>query len=250
MTLRAAPFFPQLATGDGTTTDFAIPFAYLDPTHINVLVGVGSAGVLKVLGTDYIILTPSTDKGLYKTWVPSNTGQSIIRFLATKIPIAASNNIQMFRNTPIARPGPANKIQVGPDTSLYAHFRMEERDDLIFKLDFAFTQVQLDAATAQALIAPCDGYITGLETDITEVITTGGTVGVNVESTAVTGMVVTVANSAAAGKHQTAVPTTQQASYTVVKRGQNLSVTATSFATAGALKGKVLFQPADLASYG
>lgn len=250
MTLRAAPFWPKLLTGDGVTTDFLIPFPILDPTHLNVLVGVGSAGVLKTLGTDYVILTQSTDKGLYKTWTVSNSGSPIIRFLPTKIPAATSNNIQLFRNTPIARPSPANGLQVGPDTALYAHFRKEEQDDLALQLPFFFSATNLAAHTSQVITAPCDGYITGIQTDVTEVITTGGTVGANIESTAVTGMVVTIANSAAAGKQQSAVPTTQQASYTIVKRGQQLSITATSFATAGAVAGYLTFQPADLATYG
>lgn len=246
MTVRVAPYFPQLFTGDGVTTDFTIPFAFLAPSHVNVFVG----GVLKTLGTDYVILGQSTDKGLYKTWTVSPQGNSIVRFLPTKIPAASANNIAMYRNTPIARPGPSNTIQMGPDTALYTHLRREELDDAIIKLDFFFSATALAAGTAQALVAPCDGYVTGIETDVTEVVTTGGSVGLNVESTAVTGMVVTVANSAAAGKLQTAVPTTQQATYTVVKKGQSLSVTAASFATAGALRGRVSFQPADLASYG
>lgn len=249
MTVRAAPYFPQVLTSDGVTTDYAIPFPYLDGTHINVTTGTGAAAVLKTLGTDYIILTPSTDKGLYKTWAPSSSGSSIIRFLATKVP-ANNVTIQLYRNTPIARPSPSNKVQIGPDSALYAHFRLEELNDQTIQVPFFFSATALAAHTGQSFTMPCDGYIAGLQTDITEVITTGGTVGVSIESTAVTGMVVTVANSAAAGKQLSAVPTTQQASYTIAKKGQQITVTAASFATAGALAGVVTIQPADLASYG
>lgn len=241
MTARLAPYFPSTYTGDAATTDFNITFSFLDPKHIRVVVG----GVLKTLGTDYVVLGGSTAETMYTTHVPKNVNQSIVRFLAGKIPAASSNNIQFFRNTPIGRDG-TKTLEMGPDTALYAHFRRQELDDQTFKLDYFINATDLAAHTSQALVAPFDGYITGIESDVTEVITTGGTVGASVESTTVTGMVITVANSAAAGKHQVAAPSAQQASYTKVSRGQAISITNASFATAGAVKGKLWFQPADL----
>lgn len=241
MTARLAPYFPQTYSGDAVTTDFNIPFAFLDPAHVRVIVG----GVLKTLGTDYAILGGSTAEAMYTSHIPKNVNQSIVRFLPGKIPASSANNINLLRNTPISRASGKNIMQ-GPDTALYAHFRQQEQDDNIVKLDFFINATDLAAHTSQALVAPCDGYITGLETDVTEVVTTGGTVGASIESTAVTGMVVTVANSAAAGKHQEATPSAQQASYTVIKKGQAISITNASFATAGALKGKLRIQPADL----
>jgi hypothetical protein len=64
--------------GDGSTTDFAIGFLYLDPTHIEVRVG----GSLKTLNTDYTITTSGT----------------VISFTAA--PAAGSLNIVFTRATP------------------------------------------------------------------------------------------------------------------------------------------------------
>jgi hypothetical protein len=247
MTARTAPYWPQTYTGDGTTSNFALGFAILDNAHLRVVV----AGVLKTLGTDYIVTDSApVTPALYTSHIPgADTSVKHVQFLTGKIP-ANSASIKFYRNTPIARPSPSKKVEIGPDVALYAHFRQQERDDNLVLLPFAFTQTALLAGTAQALVAPCDGYIASLETDVTVAVTTGGNIGATIEPSganqAVTGMVATIANSAAVGAQQVVNPTTAQASYTVVKKGQAINITAASFATAGALRGVLAIQPADL----
>ena len=89
-------------------------------------------------------------------------------------------------------------------------------------------------------------YVALLDANNTEAIGTGGTVKVQVAGSDVTGMSVTIANSAAVGKKYQAGPTTAQASYTQVKKGQTVSVVNASFATSGAVAGYVEIQEADL----
>jgi hypothetical protein len=234
MTARSAPYFPQTATGDGTTKNFAVPFDFLADSHLIVI----NNGVLAALGTDYTIQgsAPNTP-AIYTSHVSgADTSKKHVQFVT-----APGNG-----NTPIARPSPANKIQQGPDVALFAHYRNQEIDDLPIVLVGDFGQTALLAPTALSFVAPMDGYVTGMDTYVTGVITTGGTLTAKIDGTTITGMVATVANSAPVGKVNSGVPSAQQASYTKVRRGQTITVLPASFATAGDVRVELKLQPADL----
>lgn len=243
---RRAPFFPLILSGDGATKEFALDFPVLDPSHLKVIVG----GALKVLGTDYFFETNApVTPALYASHIPgADTSKVKIRFAAA--PANSANNIKVYRNTPIARPStPSNPMQ-GPEVSLYSHFRNQEWDDAIVQVGGdsggAFGQTALLAGTALSFVAPEDGYITNLDSIVLTAITTGGTLAVAVDGVAVTGITQTIANSAAVGASQRTAPSVAQASYTKVQRGQTITVTPASFATAGNVKVTVEIQPADL----
>lgn len=109
-------------------------------------------------------------------------------------------------------------------------------------IPFDFNETDLLAGTAQNLVAPCAGYITGIRAIVQKAVTTGGAITVEANTVAVTGLAVTVADGAAAGTVYSdsvlKIPTG------LVAAGDDLTVTpAAAFATAGAVKGYLVFEP-------
>lgn len=215
-------------TGDGTTKNFEIGFEFISENDVRVTVG----DVLKVRGTDYVMQDPSAGMGK----------NALIAFASAP---ANASAIKFYRNTPIAVPAKNPTMShLGERVALY---RMQEREETTRRIDYTINATDLAAGTAQVIIAPCDGYIEANEVMVTEAVGTGGDITVEVAGTAVTGLTCTLANSAAIGKVVSDVPTTPHDATTQVKRGQKITVTpAAAFATTGAVKGYLTFQPADL----
>lgn len=229
----AAPRFPISATADGVLTTFALGFPVIHENHIRVI----KNGVLMVKGTDYAVQDPSATKV---------GGWPKIKFLGA-VP-TNGHVIKMYRNTPLA--AESVTMEMGPRTALYALYRKEElENDMRLLVGFAaggdIGQVALLAPTAVSFVAPCDGYLEELDTLVTKAVTTGGTLTVAVDGVAVTGMVATIANSAAVGANQRVAPSVAQSTTTKVRRGQTITVTPASFATAGDVRVGLELQPAD-----
>jgi hypothetical protein len=215
-------------TGDGVTKVFQTGFEFISESDVRVVV----SGVLKTRGTDYSIQNPTNGAGK----------GSNIAFNAAPANSAA---IKFFRNTPIAVP--VKNPTISHLMERVAIYRMQERDESLQRdMPFFISATDLAAHTTQSIVAPCDGYIEYLETSVAEAIGTGGNITVSVDGVAVTGLSVTIANSAAAGKTQNDTPTTPHDASTVVKRGQTIQVLCPSFATSGAVRGVVRIQPSDV----
>lgn len=222
---RTAPFFPKtLGTADGTVTDFTIGFPFLHEDHLRVF----DNGTLKTKGTDYTIQDP-TSKVTAK-----------VHFLTAP---ANTHTITIDRNTPIDQY--KSNPQIGDQSAQQALYRSQERDDGGRTVTAVFGQTALLAGTALSFTAPCDGYITKQSSEVLKAITTGGTLTLAVAGATVTGSTITVANAAAVGAYQEGAPSAQQASYTKVRKGQTITVTPASFATAGDIEAKVYIQPGD-----
>lgn len=104
-------------------------------------------------------------------------------------------------------------------------------------------QTDLLASTLQDIVAPYAGYVSQLRSCVQVAVTTGGTIGVNVNTVGVTGMSVTVANAATKGTRAASGPTTKRSTTTVVSAGDRISLVPASFATAGAVNCEVEFEP-------
>lgn len=116
------------------------------------------------------------------------------------------------------------------------------------RLDWNAEQVSVLAGTTAAieLIAPCAGYISKLAVVVRAAVTTGGDVTVKIGTTDVTGLAVTVANSATKGTTGTDTPTTFHGATTVVAKGDRIQIVfADTFDTAGALDGYLEIDPAE-----
>jgi hypothetical protein len=215
-------------TGDGTTTTYEIGFPFLDEADVRVLV----AGALKVRGTDYNVQNP----------VAGNGKKALIKFASAP---ANAATVKFYRNTPIVPV--AKTLNISNRDALTALYRNQEFDEAPLQLPFTINATDLAAGTAQSSVAQCDGYIDLITTRVDTAIVTGGDITVEVGGTAVTGLTVTVANSAAVGTTQNDAPTTPRSSTTKVKRGQVITVTpAAAFNGGGAMSGYLTFQPADL----
>lgn len=106
-------------------------------------------------------------------------------------------------------------------------------------LQFAINETDTLAGTAQELISPVDGFITGLDVIIQKTVTTGGVVTVEINGVAVAGLSVTVPNSATKGSKFTDTATLGAASR-AVKKFDRITVTpSAAFDVAGALAGNV-----------
>lgn len=108
-----------------------------------------------------------------------------------------------------------------------------------FHLQFSIPQTELLAGTAIDLVAPVDGFVSGMGVVVQTAVTTGGTVTANVNGNAVDGLSVEVENSATKGTVVTDGPTAAHPSR-VVKKGDRISIVpSAAFDTAGALNGYI-----------
>lgn len=224
---RAAPYYPKtIGTGDGTNKDFTIGDPFLDADHLRVF----QNGVLKTLTTDYVVLDPTSPDAATVRFVTAPTNGHVIKYA---------------RNTPVARYS-GNPV-IGNTDALQARYRMEEDADKRIVLEGVYGQTALLAGTALSFVAPCDGFIEKLISEIKAAVTTGGAITVEIDTVAVTGLTITVADAAPVGLVQSDVPTTAQSATTKVKKGQTITITpAAAFATAGDIAVKLEIQPGDL----
>lgn len=107
---------------------------------------------------------------------------------------------------------------------------------------FDFNETDLLAPTAQNLVSPVAGYITGLYAIVQKAVTTGGAITVEANTVAVVGLSVTVADADAAGVVKS--DTVLKIATGLVAAGDDITVTpAAAFATAGAVKGFIVIEP-------
>ena len=105
---------------------------------------------------------------------------------------------------------------------------------------FTLNQTDLLAGTAQQLISPVAGFITGARAIVSSTIATGGNIAVYVATTKVTGLTLVFADGALPGAVASDTPTTPFSSTTVVAAGSRIQVEPdASFATSGAAAGFV-----------
>ena len=201
---RNAPYYPVSFTGDGTKAEFTLGFPFLNQSHLRVIVN----GVLKVLGTDYTVTDPTSPKNATIKFVNAPTN---------------GHSIKVYRNTPIAK-YIGNPV-MGDVDATQALYRSQEQADARRNLPFYCNATDTSAGTAQSIVAPCDGYIEALQTEVCDAaISTGGNVTVAIDGVAVTGLSVAIANSAAIGVVGRDTPTTPQSSTTKVLKGQTITV--------------------------
>lgn len=109
---------------------------------------------------------------------------------------------------------------------------------------FFFNQTDLLAGTSQWMPSPVAGQVIGLAGVVQLAVTTGGDIGVELATVAVTGLTLTIDDAAAAGTVVTDTPTDLAGATGAVANEQVLEVTATSaFATAGRVNGYVAIRP-------
>lgn len=105
---------------------------------------------------------------------------------------------------------------------------------------FSFTGTQLDTPTPMELVSPVNGRISGLRAVVVTAGTTGGALTVEVETTAVDGLTVTIADAAAAGTRYSDVPSSPTHATTAVSIGSRIRVVpAAAFNASGPITGWV-----------
>jgi hypothetical protein len=101
-------------------------------------------------------------------------------------------------------------------------------------------QTELLAPTAEQIVSPVAGWITGVRGIIQGAVTTGGAVTVEIATVAVLGLTFTVADAATAGTVYNDAPTTRHHSTTLLAAGDAITITpASAFATAGSINGSL-----------
>jgi len=107
---------------------------------------------------------------------------------------------------------------------------------------FVFDQTDLLAPTAQHLVAPVAGYITGIRGIVQAAVTTGAPITVEANTVAVVGLSVTVGDSATAGTVHT--DDVLKIATGLVAAGDDITVTpGAAFATAGRYQGYIIIEP-------
>lgn len=105
---------------------------------------------------------------------------------------------------------------------------------------------ELAAGTPFEIVAPCDGYLDRLALIVQVAIVTGGAVTVEINTVAVTGLSITVADGATKGTRY-ADDATQSTTTRRVLKGDRITVTpAAAFNGGGALDGFITLNEADV----
>lgn len=140
--------------------------------------------------------------------------------------------------------GTGNKLGLPVYTGSAANILAEFENGVNMKpagrvlIPFEIEQTELLAATAEEIVCPVDGYIDTLRGIVQGAVTTGGAITVEVNTTAVTGLSITLADAATKGTRYSDTPTTPRSSTTVVAKGDRITVTpASAIDTAGQLNG-------------
>lgn len=108
------------------------------------------------------------------------------------------------------------------------------------RIQFTVPETELLAGTAIHAVASADGYVSGAYTVVSDAVTTGGSLTVEVNTVAVDGLTVTVADAAAAGDVDSGTATADH-STARVRAGDAITITpSAAFAGAGALNGVLL----------
>lgn len=176
-----------------------------------------TASIITVTGTDVddnVLVekcasgTTFTGKKAFKTVTSINSSESIT---------SATFGTGDVLGLPVFVPAKANVLAVLKDGVIQSGFR----DKVL--VQGIMTEANVDAATSLFLVAPCAGVITKVWTMCQGTVTTGGTFTAKVNTVAVNGLSVVVANSAAAGDMDSDTPTNGHASC-VVAAGDNIEI--------------------------
>lgn len=215
-------------TADGTIKDFPVTFPRLDAAHIFVL----DNGTLKTIVTHYTEYGRDTP----------NKNYGVIRF-GTAPANAHTVRIQRITPTSLVTHNP----QVGMIEAIQAFFIAQESKDTYWPLPYTFIAADLSAAVSQYVTAPFDCEIKKVDATPTVQISTGGDITLKngAGGSAVVGLTVTLANSAAIGTQVTDTPTAADAT-TYVKKGGIIEVlAAAAFNGGGAVFGNVWVKRAN-----
>lgn len=120
-------------------------------------------------------------------------------------------------------------------------------------LQYTIAQTELLAGTPIELVSPVNGYIETLQGIVQTAVTTGGVISVEINTVAVVGLSLTVADAAAKGVRYSDTPTLPSATRKVLVGDRIEIIPAAEFATAGALAGQLVINSADVtpdAAYG
>jgi hypothetical protein len=112
-------------------------------------------------------------------------------------------------------------------------------------LPFDIPATELSAGTSIELVAPTDGYVEELITVVQTAIVTGGPITASIGVTAVTGLSITVANSATKGTTQSATPTAGSSTRAVAKNGRIQITPDAAFNGGGAVSGVLILRTND-----
>ena len=115
-----------------------------------------------------------------------------------------------------------------------------------FVISQQINQTDLLAPTVQQLRAPCQGFVSRIDTVVQVQVTTGGTLTVGSAGTAVPGVVATVANSATVGTMNGGAATNLYQQSGICLNNGVITITPASFASAGAVTCYIEIQPAGL----
>ena len=110
---------------------------------------------------------------------------------------------------------------------------------------FVIGATELAAGTPTELIAPCAGRISLLRTTVQVAIVTGGAITVEVNTVAVDGLSITVADSATVGTRQSDAPTAAHATAVVAAGDRIEIIPAAGFNGGGAMAGILEIEPSS-----
>jgi len=113
-------------------------------------------------------------------------------------------------------------------------------------LPFEIEQTELLAATSEELVCPVAGFISRLRGIVQGAVTTGGDVTVEVNTTAVDGLTITIANADAKGTRYSDAPTLRHATAAVAVGDRIEIQPASAIDTAGQLNGVLEIETAGL----
>lgn len=119
------------------------------------------------------------------------------------------------------------------------------KSGLVATIAFTIPATELAAATPIELVSPVDGYVSELYTVVQTAIVTGGTVTVNIGTTAVTGLSVDVASAATKGTVGSDTATLGTDTRKVLKGQRIQIVPSAAFDGGGALAGSLVIEASD-----
>jgi hypothetical protein len=228
--LRIPVFFNQTDLLAGTTQYMPAPVSGTVKRLVStVQTAVTTGGVLglQVAGTDVTGLSITVADGATVGTTQQDTPSSVQR-------VTAGQALGFTASAAFATAGAVHVVvEIVPDVDYGDIF-----------IPFYCNATDLSAGTSQWWPVPVDGQIVSLHTAVQVAIVTGGAVTTELETVAVTGLSVTIADSATVGTVGSDTPT----STTTVSRGVDIeTVFAAAFNGGGAVNGGYLFRPTNRA---
>lgn len=234
--LTSAGVYSVLAFNGVYGDPYANAHAILD-TPRNVVAAWTGAAVLTITGKDEYddVIVEKSASGT------SHTGKKAFKRIDSLAVSANVTALTVGTGDVLGLPFYVEKVQqiVG---ELQDGVRLAGFQDSKILLPYDFNQTDLLAPTAQNIVAPVAGYITGIRNIVQAAVTTGGAITVEANTVAVVGLSVTVADAATAGTVHT--DDVLKIATGLVAAGDDITVTpAAAFATAGACRGYIILEP-------